>query len=95
MSATIVRVRIEGRVQGVWFRGWTIEEARHRGLDGWVRNRVDGSVEALFSGSQEAVEAMIAACHRGPAAARVSSVRRFLATAEELRGDEFVYLPTT
>jgi acylphosphatase len=68
------RVRIDGRVQGVWYRGWTVEEALRRGLDGWVRNRSDGSVEALFAGRQEDVEAMIAACHRGPPAAQVRSV---------------------
>ncbi len=94
MSATIVRVRIEGHVQGVWFRGWTIEEARRRGLVGWVRNRLDGSVEALFWGTPDAVEEMIALCHQGPNAARVGSVQRFPATADELRGGGFVYLPT-
>lgn len=94
MSETIVRVRIEGRVQGVWFRGWTIEEARRRGLVGWVRNRLDGSVEALFSGPQDSIEAMIVLCRRGPDSARVSSTQRFPATANELRGDGFVHLPT-
>jgi acylphosphatase len=68
------RVRIDGRVQGVWYRGWTVEEALRRGLDGWVRNRADGSVEAVFSGPEEAVAAMIAACHRGPPAAQVRCV---------------------
>ncbi len=81
-------------MQGVWFRGWTLEEARRRGLVGWVRNRLDGSVEALFSGAQEKVEAMIALCHQGPGAASVSSVQRFPAAADELRGTGFVYLPT-
>ncbi|MDR3439241.1 acylphosphatase [Telmatospirillum sp.] len=70
-----LRVLIEGRVQGVWFRGWTIEEARRRGLDGWVRNRSDGSVEALFSGPAAAVVAMVAACRRGPPSAFVTAVR--------------------
>ncbi len=70
----VVRVRIIGRVQGVWYRGWTIEEAGRLGLDGWVRNRRDGSVEAVFAGSREAVDAMIAACHRGPPSARVERV---------------------
>jgi acylphosphatase len=67
-------VRIEGRVQGVWFRGWTVEEARLRGLAGWVRNRPDGSVQALFSGPRRQVEDMMAACYRGPPAARVTDV---------------------
>ena len=51
MSGTItIRVRITGRVQGVWYRGWTVDQARHLRLAGWVRNRLDGSVEAVFSG---------------------------------------------
>lgn len=70
----VVRVRIEGRVQGVWYRGWTVEEATRRGLDGWVRNRRDGAVEAVFAGPKDAVEAMIAACRRGPPSARVDRV---------------------
>jgi acylphosphatase len=70
----VVHVRIEGRVQGVWYRGWTVEEATRRGLDGWVRNRRDGSVEAVFAGPREAVDAMIEACHRGPPSARVDQV---------------------
>jgi acylphosphatase len=69
-----VRVRITGRVQGVWYRGWTEETARDLGLVGWVRNRSDGSVEALFQGPPDAVGRMIAACHDGPPAARVTGV---------------------
>lgn len=73
-QTTTVLVRIKGRVQGVWYRGWTVETARGLGLDGWVRNRSDGSVEAVFQGPQEAVERMIEACHDGPPAARVNSI---------------------
>ncbi len=69
-----VRVRIEGRVQGVWYRGWTVAEASQRGLGGWVRNRRDGSVEALFSGPTAAVDDMLEACWRGPPSARVTAV---------------------
>lgn len=69
-----VRLKIDGRVQGVWYRGWTVEQARLLGLDGWVRNRRDGSVEAVVSGSPDAVERMILACHDGPPAARVQAV---------------------
>ncbi len=72
-----VRVVISGRVQGVWFRGWTIETAYHHGLDGWVRNRRDGTVEAVFAGENEQVEAMIQACNSGPTTARVTGVERF------------------
>jgi acylphosphatase len=69
-----VLVRITGRVQGVWFRGWTVDEAIRLKLDGWVRNRRDGSVEALFAGPTQAVDRMIAACRRGPPAASVDNV---------------------
>jgi acylphosphatase len=69
-----VLVRIEGRVQGVWYRGWTVEEAERRGLRGWVRNRSDGSVEALFIGPDALLADMVAACRRGPPAARVKAV---------------------
>ncbi len=68
------RVVISGRVQGVWFRGWTVEEAGLRALDGWVRNRRDGTVEALFAGPEETVEAMLAACRIGPPHADVDRV---------------------
>ncbi len=69
-----LRVVISGRVQGVWYRGWTVDEARARGLDGWVRNRHDGSVEAVFQGPAEAVAEMVAACRQGPPMARVVEV---------------------
>jgi len=68
------RIAVRGRVQGVWFRGWTVDQARALGLRGWVRNREDGSVEMLVSGDEEAVEEMIALCNRGPSAARVERV---------------------
>jgi len=87
-----LRVIIEGRVQGVWFRGWTIEQARSRGLDGWVRNRSDGSVEALFSGPSDAVVAMVQACRRGPRCAHVVSLREM--PAEIPREAGFRPLPT-
>jgi acylphosphatase len=61
-------------VQGVWYRGWAVGEARALGLAGWVRNRRDGSVEMLLHGEAEAVEAMIARCREGPPAARVEQV---------------------
>ncbi len=69
-----VRVRISGRVQGVWFRAWTEQQATALGLDGWVRNRRDGDVEALFAGPDEAVEAMVAKCWNGPPHASVGAV---------------------
>ncbi len=69
-----VRVRITGRVQGVWFRAWTVEQAAKRDLAGWVRNRADGSVEAVFVGAAPQVAAMVEACRQGPGAARVDDV---------------------
>ena len=69
-----VRLRISGRVQGVSYRYWTVGEATQRGLNGWVRNRRDGSVEALVSGPIGAVDDLIEACRRGPSAARVTDI---------------------
>ncbi len=68
------RVRIAGKVQGVWFRAWTVEQATDLGLDGWVRNRLDGSVEAVVSGAPTVVEAFIERCHGGSPASRVDRV---------------------
>lgn len=65
---------IRGRVQGVSYRAWTKEKAEGLGLSGHVRNRSDGSVEALFSGPTEAVERMLGLCRRGPLLARVDDV---------------------
>jgi acylphosphatase len=73
MSETRIRVRVRGRVQGVFFR----EEARRRaeslGVAGWIRNLPDGSVEAVFEGEEERVQSMVGWCRRGPGGARVES----------------------
>jgi acylphosphatase len=69
-----VRLRIHGRVQGVWYRGWSVERARELGLDGWVRNRADGTVEMSLSGPQAAIDAMLDNCRHGPRAAQVSRI---------------------
>lgn len=87
-----IRVRVAGRVQGVWYRSWTVEQAAARGLDGWVRNRRDGSVEALFSGPDQAVRDMVEACRRGPPAARVDALTQ--EEAEAPSGAGFRQLPT-
>jgi acylphosphatase len=84
MERKIVRVTIKGRVQGVGFRAWTEMEASARGISGWVRNRVNGDVEALFAGPAEAVEALCAACWRGPPSARVTGVDAEIAGEAEL-----------
>lgn len=68
------RLTISGRVQGVGYRDWMIAIARRLGLSGWVRNRMDGAVEALIVGDDQAVGQMIDACRRGPPAARVDNV---------------------
>jgi acylphosphatase len=73
MSAR-VRLRITGRVQGVWYRGATAAEARRLGVEGWVRNLPDGSVEALVQGDPAAVRALVAWCRTGPPGARVADV---------------------
>ncbi|MDO9503126.1 acylphosphatase [Falsiroseomonas sp.] len=65
---------ISGRVQGVGYRDWLVRQAVRRGLRGWVRNRPDRSVQALVAGDAAAVQAMIAACRRGPLLARVTAI---------------------
>ncbi|HVY43057.1 MAG TPA: acylphosphatase [Hyphomicrobiaceae bacterium] len=70
-----VRVRIEGRVQGVGFRIWVERTAVQLGLRGWVRNRRDGGVEAVFAGTADAVDAMVQRCHHGPSGAVVGLVK--------------------
>jgi acylphosphatase len=72
---SVVRhVLVRGQVQGVGYRAWVEQEALRLGLEGWVRNRRDGAVEAVFSGVDDVVAQMIEACRRGPSAARVEAV---------------------
>jgi acylphosphatase len=88
-----VRLRIAGRVQGVGYRAWAMRVAAEYGLRGWVRNRADGTVEMLVTGTDDAAAAMIAAARRGPPAARVSDVG--IADDEDDRSLGFVARPTT
>lgn len=81
-------VLVSGRVQGVWFRESTRQEATARGVHGWVRNLPDGRVEAVFEGPHEAVDAMVAWCRHGPAPARVADVEVRAEDEEGLRGFE-------
>ena len=67
-------IRVHGRVQGVFYRNWTVAEARALGLAGWVRNRRDGSVEILAAGPAEAIEVLIDRCREGPPAAQVTRI---------------------
>ncbi|SRR6266550_811138 len=75
MSNVIRQVAIRGRVQGVGYRYWVEQQARALALEGWVRNRRDGSVEALFAGPADVVSKMVASCRRGPSSARVDAVQ--------------------
>jgi acylphosphatase len=84
---TSLRLKIEGYVQGVGFRYYVVGEARKLGIDGWVRNSFDGSVEVLCCGPNEAVETFVGRCMRGPPSARVSNVE--LHKAEPLKEKGF------
>ncbi|MEK9722690.1 MAG: acylphosphatase [Rhodospirillaceae bacterium] len=75
MAETAVHVVISGRVQGVWYRGWTLKQATALDLSGWVRNRREGTVEAVFQGEASAVADMLARCRQGPPAAKVTDVQ--------------------
>jgi acylphosphatase len=98
MNDTIRHVTIKGRVQGVGYRYFVEREAQSRDLEGWVRNRRDGSVEAVFAGPAEAVAAMIAACRRGPSSARVDALQDEATNPDLLSlreaGERFSVLPT-
>jgi acylphosphatase len=74
MNMRAVRLRITGRVQRVGYRAWMLRQAGALGLRGWVRNRADGSVEALAIGDEDSVAALIEACREGPRAARVADI---------------------
>ena len=91
-------VIVRGRVQGVGYRAWTEITALERGLGGWVRNRRDGSVEALLIGPNDVVAAMIEACRNGPPGARVEALDHREARPDDValrrRGELFSVLPS-
>lgn len=96
---TVIRhMVVHGRVQGVGYRAFVEHEALRHGLEGWVRNRRDGSVEAVFAGAQEKVDAMIEACQQGPYSARVDVLHQREGSYDDLKprrpGDLFSVLPT-
>jgi acylphosphatase len=91
MTETTIRTVITGRVQGVGFRAFVEAQAARRGLSGWVRNRRDGSVEAVFSGPQHVVDGMLSACSEGPGSSRVDDVE---IEPTEADVDGFRVLPT-
>jgi acylphosphatase len=98
MSDAIRQVTIQGRVQGVGYRAWVEHQARVHHLEGWVRNRRDGSVEALFAGPADVVSNMITLCRRGPVSARVEAVQEQPANSDALNlryaGERFSVLST-
>ena len=98
MSRAILQVMIRGRVQGVGYRAWVEYQASASGLEGWVRNRRDGSVEALFAGPPTRVAEMVALCRHGPPSSRVDNVTSETAGEDDLNlrraGEAFSVLPT-
>ena len=98
MTSAILLVTVRGRVQGVGYRAWVERQAMSARLEGWVRNRRDDSVEALFAGTARAVADMAALCRHGPPAARVTEVLTEAAGADQLSlrypGEHFSVLPT-
>jgi acylphosphatase len=98
MSQAILHVTIRGRVQGVGYRAWLEYRAGQADLEGWVRNRADGSVEAVFAGPARLAAEMVALCRRGPPSARVEAVLHESGGTELLglrrAGERFSVLPT-
>jgi acylphosphatase len=86
------RLVVRGLVQGVGYRVWMVHHARRLGLDGWVRNRSDGSVEALVAGDTAAVEELLRLCRRGPRLAEVLSIEEDFANPPDAPG--FQQMPT-
>ena len=80
------RLVISGRVQGVGFRAWMQQHAMALGVSGWVRNRVDGSVEALVAGDVASVEELLRLCRRGPRMAQVDSIDEEMADPPDYPG---------
>ena len=97
-ARAILHVTVRGRVQGVGYRAWVEYQAMASKLEGWVRNRRDGSVEAVFSGPPKAVAEMVALCRHGPPSARVEAVLNETGHEDELNmrlaGEAFSVLPT-
>ncbi len=85
-ARTAESLLVIGRVQGVGYRWWCVGEAQRLGLDGWVRNLTDGTVEILAIGEPRAIDALAAACRRGPTGARVEDVERVAADDDGSRG---------
>jgi acylphosphatase len=91
MAEKTVKVIVRGRVQGVGFRDWIERQARQAGLAGYVRNRREGTVELVISGSEAQVAAMLEQCRKGP---RLAAVKDLEVLPEEWAGEDFSILPT-
>lgn len=98
MSGAIRQIVVRGRVQGVGYRAWVKHQAELRRLDGWARNRRDGSVEMLLAGPPDAVSEMVALCGRGPLSSRVEAIDDQPGQPDALNlrraGEMFSLLPT-
>src|ERR1700692_1422318 len=99
MSTQVIRhITFRGRVQGVGYRAFVEYEALTRGIEGWVRNRRDGTVEAVFAGPEKSVNEMIETCRHGPLPAHVDAINQREATSDELKarapGEMFSVLRT-
>ncbi|QIB32343.1 acylphosphatase [Ancylobacter pratisalsi] len=96
MTPQITRLVIHGRVQGVGYRAWLAKRARHEGYSGWVRNRRDGTVEALIDAAPDSLVVFIAACREGPPASRIDhiEVTGLPREGETFIADDFTVRPT-
>ena len=92
MIGCAIHVRITGQVQKVGFRWWVVREAKTLGLNGWVRNRTDGSVEAIFFGKESVINEIIERCWSGPGLAYVDNIE--VNKADKPNTEGFSYRPT-
>ena len=92
MTKIAIKIRAYGHVQGVWYRGFVAEKAKGLSITGWVRNRVDDTVEALLIGQQDNIDKMVEYCHQGPPAANVERVE--ISAAKGIAPARFDVKPT-
>ncbi len=92
MATKQVRLLISGRVQGVWYRRWTVDTAKDLGLVGWVRNLPTGQVEALVKGEADKVDILVKLCNEGPEHANVTSVEEIIDTSVLTNELDFVQI---
>jgi len=92
MATKQVRLLISGRVQGVWYRRWTVDTAKDLELVGWVQNLPTGQVEALVKGEADKVDILVMLCHEGPEHANVTSVEEIIDTSVLTNELDFVQI---